>query len=376
MTSLRPRWTFGLLALLATVGPQQVAGQAIGIGIGGATGNTGTRIGLYSGTFLELPIGAREFALAGAVAATTSGVTAFHWNTAAAADIRSITAALSQNDLYGGSGLKQSYGALAIPVGGASVIGISVNHFSSGEIVRTTELYPEGGDPSAGGVVTWNSMSAGLHAARRMTDRLSVGVTAKYVTEGVDFAKATWLAADFSTIFRTGLFGTTLGASVNNLSGSSHFTGPALQRNIPRSRDVFPLQRSVDVEFKMREANLPTIVQFAIATEVFGTSSALFGSRYAGHAFTVNTAVTDAFDQPITPIIAAEYRLRQVLSLRVGKRVWNGEDGVYSKSYGLSKGIGLSLPVLGRRFTADYAHGYVSSSDLTATQSFTFQFGY
>ena len=82
-----------------------------------------------------------------------------------------------------------------------------------------------------------------------LTDRLSVGFAAKYVTEGVEFASNSWIAGDISTQFRTGIFSTTLGASIQNLGTSSRWEGSRLIQNISSARDVFPTTRDIQVTF-------------------------------------------------------------------------------------------------------------------------------
>ena len=361
-------------ALLAAAVP--AGAQALGNGIIASRGSKANEVGLSGAVFLELPVGARETALGGAAAATTNGLTALYWNTAAAVDINSVSAAVSRADLFGNSGLQHTYAAVGIPWGGANLFGISLNYFTSGEIERTTESFPDGGDPNAGGTVTFDAYAAALHYARRLTDRLSVGFAAKYVTEGVEFASNSWIAGDISTQFRTGIFSTTLGASIQNLGTSSRWEGSRLIQNISSARDVFPTTRDIQVTYRMQDVQLPTSVQFAASTEVLGGANAIYSGLGTSHHLIASLAVTDGFDRAIQPVIGAEYRFREIVSARVGKRFYMPDDGPWSSSYGLSGGIGVSFPVFERRVTFDYASAFLSTSSLPASQSFTVQFGY
>lgn len=361
-------------ATLATATP--AAAQALGQGIPFNRGTKSNEVALSGAVFLEIPVGAREAALAGSATASTQGLTALYWNTAAAADIQTVSGTVSRADLFGNSGLRHSYAAVGIPFGGANLFGLSLSYFTSGDIERTTEAFPEGGDPGAGGTVRFDGYAAGLHLARRLTDRLSVGVAGKYVTEGVEFARARWFAADLSTQFRTGIFATTLGASVQNVGSSAKWSGSRLEQNILSARDVFPTTRDIRVTYRMQEVQLPTAVQFAAATEVLGGEGALYSGLGPTHGLTLNAAVSDGFDRAIQPVLGVEYRFRNIVAARLGKRFYAPEDGPWSTRYGLAGGVGLSFPVLNRRFTFDYASSYLSTSELPATQSFTVQFGY
>src|SRR5688500_5565410 len=179
-----PRMTVALAAAVALAAVPALS-QGIGLGITPGRGEASTGVGTIGGLFLEIPVGAREIGMAGAAAASTSGLTAFYWNTAAAADIQSISGLMARHDIYGKSGLKQSYFAIGMPAFGGSVLGLSLSYFTSGDVIVTTESFPEGGDPAGGGVVRWDGFAAAIHGARRLTDRLSVGVTGKYVRDGI-----------------------------------------------------------------------------------------------------------------------------------------------------------------------------------------------
>lgn len=373
MNALRTSVAAATALMLSASG---LAAQALGTGIPTKAGETGSRVGLSGATFLEIPIGARETALGGAAAASTSGLTALYWNTAAAADLRGPSAAVSFNDLYGGSGLKQTYAAAAIPVQALGVVGFSFNYFTSGEIVATTEQFPEGGDPTAGGTVSWDGYAAGLHLARRLTDRLAIGIAGKYISDGITYARASWVAMDASTEFRTGLFGTTLGASLSNLGTTSHYDGPAIQSVITRDRDVYPVTRDMDVKYKMKDVPLPSMVQFAISTQIIGGPEALFPALGNTNGLTLDAAMATGNDRAIQPLAGIEYRFRDVFFARIGKRFYMPSDGPWSYSYGLAGGVGLKFPVLGRHFTFDYATSYQGSTDLPATNTFTLQYGY
>jgi hypothetical protein len=344
----------------------------LGTGLTQPAGASATNVSQTGANFLQIPVGARELALAGAGSANASGIASFYWNTASAAELRSVTGGFSRSNLFD-SGMEHVYGAVAIPFMGSSVFGLSINYFTSGDIIVTTEAFPEGGDPEAGGTVAWNGFAGGLHFARRMTDRLSVGAAAKYITEGITIAEASWLAADFSTVFRTGLYGTTIGASLTNLGTTSRLKGNGVRTVVPSSRDVFPVSRGVYVEYDTEQMPLPAALQFSLATDVMGGAESLF-STDPSMGLVVNTAFNKSTDSPIQPAIGVEYRFRNLLFARIGKRFFNESQGPWTGSSGMGYGLGLSFPVMNRRMNFDW--GMMQYGALPATQSVTLQFGY
>ena len=349
----------------------QVPGN-IGKGLTQPQGAASTGVSQTGATFLQLPVGARELSMAGAASSNPSGISAFYWNTAATAELRSVTGGISRSNLFD-SGMEHVFAGIALPFMGSSVFGLSINYFTSGDIIVTTESFPEGGDPEAGGTVAWNGFAGGLHFARRVTDRLSVGAAAKYITEGLTIAEASWLAADFSTVFRTGLYGTTIGASLNNLGTTSRLKGNGVRAVIPIARDVFPVTRPVNVEFDTEDRALPAGLQFSVATDIGGGAESVAWTD-PNQGLVVNTSFSKNTDSPIQPAIGVEYRFRQLLFARLGKKFFNEDRGPWTGTSGMAYGLGLSFPVMDRRMNFDW--GMMQYGALPATQTVTLQFGY
>jgi hypothetical protein len=366
---LRTVTTFALGAtLIAASADAQVGGSIL-------LPNRGepiTRVATRGAAFLSLGVGARALGLAGAFAATASDLSSMYWNVAGLTDLSNASVFLSQERMYGHSGLHNNYLAAAVPgMGGA--VGVSVTSFSSGKIPRTTEEWPEGNDPAAGSFVEWSAMSVGLHYARPFTDRLSAGATVKYAKEGIQFASADYTGVDLGLRFRTGLFGSTLGASIANLGGTGKMSGPAIKRRFPPNRDpLFPTQRTLEGEISPGAYQMPTVLRFAVQTDLIGSAEALFGRATGTHRITTFADMTDAIDAAITPAMAAEYGFSNRVFLRIGKRFLNDERG--TPYGGASYGAGAAIPIgSSRRFLVDYA--YRNNGELPHNHVFSFQLG-
>ena len=332
-----------------------------------------SRVATRGASFLSLGVGARALALGGAAGGTITDLSAMYWNVAGIAEVQSPTAMAAHEKLYGNSGLTNSFVGVALPMfGGAG--GVSVTSFSSGDIERTTEAFPEGNDPTFGALVRWTALSIGVHYARPFTERLSVGATLKRASEGIQFASATYYGADFGVRFRTGLLGSTLGIAVSNLGTNGRMDGPAIQRRLPPATSPqFPTQRTLEVDIRPGQTQLPTTLRFALQTDLLGVPEALL--RGAGpHRVVVYTDVTDAVDTRITPAAAVEYSFSDRLFLRTGGRFLNDDRGSYESAMKFSAGGGLMLPIAGRRFMLDYA--WRRFGELNDNHAFSFQFGY
>lgn len=333
-----------------------------------------TRVATRGLNFLELGVGARALALGGAYTASAEGLFSLYWNAAGLADLEGISAAASYQDLYENSGLTNAFIAVGVPIG-AGAFGVSLTRFSSGEIQRTTERFPDGNDPSFGSTVEWIGSAVGVHYARRITDRLSFGVTGKLAEEGLDFAHARWVGADVGTVFRTGLLATTLGIAVSNLGGRSRMEGSAIERVLASNvRDpLFPTTRELPASFKTQGLQMPTIFRFGLRTDLVGAAESLLAPN-PSHSIVLLSELNDAIDGPITPVLAVEYGFRNLVFLRGSKR-WIREDRApFDFGDGVAAGAGLRLPAFGRALWLDYAFQTLEPLGSSQTVSLEFSF--
>lgn len=328
-----------------------------------------SRVGTRGANFLEIGVGARALSLAGAYTSLAEGVTALYWNPAGIAEIESATAGFSLANLYEGLDITHSFVGGALPMGSAGAIGITLTQFSSGDIERTTEAFPEGNDPSVGATYSYVGTAAGLYYGRRLTDRLGLGIGVKFVTEGIDNAKANYVGIDLGTKFRTGLYGTHIAASLSNLGTSGRFSGSAVERF---SFDEFR-PGATPVELSTQDLQMPTLFRFSVRSDVLGTSDALLGVS-AQHRVVALFDAMDAIDTDVRLAIAAEYTFREIVFLRAGKRWANeAQTDFQSSSFGTSVGGGLKLP-LGATRTLAFDYAYTNMGTLDNIQVFSLEF--
>ena len=332
-----------------------------------------TRQGTRGANFLQLGVGARAIAMAGSATGYVSGPDSWYWNPAGGASMERFGIAASRQNLYDDLDIAHNYVALGLPALGG-VFGLHVIALNSGDLTRTTEASPLGDDPTLGTTFTWNATAVGASYARRLTDRLALGATVKFVSEGISDATAKWAAVDLGTQFQTGIYGLTLGASLSNLGPSSHMRGSLVKREV--NTDDFSNQLT-DVNFDTRETELPTLFRFSLASELYGTTSSLWGAGGGSHQVLGELAVSDAIDTDVQAAIGLEYAWRDILFVRGGKRFYNDDRDVGESSsiaYGLSGGFGVRLPVSGRGLRFDYAYTALGDQ-LQNIQVFSIEFG-
>ena len=389
------RRTLWFAAMALFLGAQAGMAQDTGTGNIADPDNPNTRVGTRGATFLEIGIGARAQAMAGAGAALQGGTFAMYWNPAGIGEISSFTVGFAYTALYDELDVDYFYfgGALNF-LGG--VVGVNFANLNSGEIERTTEQFPDGGDPIFGSVFDWNSSFFGAYYARQITDRLVVGAGLKFIQEGITDAQAEWVAFDAGVTFRTGLLGIELGATAQNLGGESSFSGAAVERILDSDDQIFgQVGRDLETEFNTRDLSLPTLFRFNVLVDVMGSAESWVQTSTQDHGLDIAVDLTDAVDTDIQTALGLEYNFRQIAFLRTGKRWFNEEQrtGDIEAQLGLDAddpaffrqddfrdfwdgfafGGGLRFGILGQHATFDYA--YVDRGELENVQVFSFELG-
>lgn len=377
----------GLLFLVAQVG----LAQNVGNDLDADPDQANTRVGTRGANFLEIGIGARAQALAGAGATLHDGVFAMYWNPAQIASTSAFDVGFSYSALYDDLDINYFYGGGILNFAGGS-LGLAWANLSSGDITRTTEDFPDGGDPVFGSEFDWSSSFVGVYYARPITDRLNIGGGFKFISEGIDEASINWVAFDAGVTFRTGLYGVELGATAQNIGTESSFEGAGVERIISGSDIFSPLGRNIETQFDTRDVQLPTLFRFTLNLDVLGGPESLVQAGTQNHNLDVALDLTDAVDSDVQSALGIEYSFREIAFLRVGKRFFNenqrtgdiqadvdGENQFFRQDdfrgfgHGMAFGGGLRIPLGERALAFDYA--YVNMGELENVQVFSFQFG-
>jgi len=105
------------------------------------------------------------------------------------------------------------------------LLGSAPFFLTSGDMEVTTLENPQG----SGTYFSWESYSLGISYSRFVTDRLSLGVSLKYIREGTYSQKAHSVAVDIGSLLDTGVLGMKLGMSLCNLGSDMQLSGSSLE---------------------------------------------------------------------------------------------------------------------------------------------------
>jgi hypothetical protein len=159
--------------------------------------------------FLKVGVGARETAMSGAVSSLVKDANSVFWNASGIAYVKNYEVSFSHNSWLANS--KHNSAVFAFPLV-SFVFAVSASSFQIKEFEETTALLPDG----TGRMVSAGDYVFGLAAARRFTDRLSIGLQVKYVHEKLDDYSINNVLFDVGAIYATGFRDLTLGFSLQH----------------------------------------------------------------------------------------------------------------------------------------------------------------
>ena len=335
----------GGMLLVAALIHDRMHAQAINRNVS-KTGTTGA-------TFLEIPVGARAVAMGSAFVAIASDASSLYWNPAGAARLPKSDALFSHTNWI--ANLKFDYAAFALPLREFGTLGLSFTALNSDDMpVRTVER-PEG----TGEFFSAGSFAVGIHYARNLSDRFSLGITGKYISESIWHMQAQAFAIDLGALFTTEfLNGMRIGALISNFGTDIKLSG----RDTRTFRRVDPTKLGsndqIPENIELDSWPLPLNFQFGIAVDLlkddeYTLTVAADALHPSGNYESVNAGI--------------EYSFENFLFLRGGYRAL----GLFEREGGLSYGGGIVANMFGNDLQARVEYAYSDFGRLKAINVLT-----
>ncbi len=320
---------YTLLTALSVLQVQAVYSQDV-------TDNPREKRGQTGLQFLTVSMSPRATALGSAMVAVDMGSSlAMFYNPAAMASLEGGHLALGNVQWIADIGYNTGTVAYRPANGQYGTFGISVMAVNYGELEGTIRSENEAGYERTG-EFSPNALAIGVGYATSLSDRFSLGGTARFVRQdlgdsvmdGDGTRQSNSVSApvfDFGVLYRTGYRSLNIGMSVRNFSPEVTYEEESLEA---------PLLLSIGASFNMMDlsSSASDMHSFLVTAE-------------AGHP--------RSFDEQIR--LGGEYSFMNILSLRAGYVFPTDEQGI-------SAGAGLNLEVSGLMFGADYA--YTAFGDL------------
>jgi hypothetical protein len=292
-----------------------------------------SKVGVGTGTFLQIPVGARGTALGSGFAGVADDASALYWNPAGITQVEGMSVNASYQAMF--AGITHNFAGISFPISSSYKLGVSATTLSSGDI-PVTDLFNQDG---TGGFYSATDLAFGVSIAGQLTDQFSYGVTGKIVNMSIADVSASGVAFDFGTMYDPGFLGLNFGFVIQNLSAPLKYSGPGLVQK--GTTDQVTGNRDPDVELESSSVSLPLIFRAGLGVDIMEGNE--------DHALKANTEFSTTSNAPEHLGIGVEYVWKELLAARVGYQLGS------SDAYGLSAGLGLTYESGSFNAGIDYA---------------------
>ncbi|MFV1979849.1 MAG: PorV/PorQ family protein, partial [Rhodothermia bacterium] len=309
------------------------------------------KVATSSAQFLKLGVGSRAISLGGSFVATASDLSALYWNPAGLSNLTGSAVQLAYTQYL--ADVNYSYFAFGTSFGSFGTVGFSLIMLDSGTMTVRTINNPTG----TGEEFNAQDFSAQMSYGKALTDRFSIGLSAKYIRQSIWHSAASAFAFDIGSLFITPYERLRFGASISNFGANMSITG----RDVLFSEDPDPVNQGnveiVTAAFDTQSFPLPLLFRFGLSWDAL---------ILADHSITFQTDAAHPNDNSEYVNLGAEYDFRDLIALRVGYRNLFEVDG----EQGLTFGGGLNIR-LDRSLSAKFDYAYADFGRLSQTHWFT-----
>jgi hypothetical protein len=297
------------------------------------------RLGTSGAQELRIPVGARGTALGGAILADVQGIEAVYWNPAGLSYLENTEAVFSHQPYI--ADINVNFVGVAHTIEGIGTIGAAAKIVSIGDMEETTLDQPDGTGRTYGPSLSVISMSF----SRILTNRVSFGITGKFIYERIFEVSASGIAFDAGVIYDPGWNGIKMGMVLKDYGPQMKFSGIGFDRTLD-DRPVAPKAASFD---------LPSSLSLGMSyTTTKGVNQAMVSGNFVNNNYSM-----DMWQGGF------EYTYDNKYSLRAGYNYSSQENW----QYGLTLGGGLTYEFQGTKLMFEYAWADVDVFD--ANQYFT-----
>ncbi|MBI66101.1 MAG: hypothetical protein CMG64_07410 [Candidatus Marinimicrobia bacterium] len=314
------------------------------------------KVATSAANWLKLETGTRAIGMGGAYVAMGTGISGVPYNPASIAFIDDKDGFFSQTQYIADITYNVLGFAQNMNQEGTDFIGVHIFSLNSGPMDVTTAWYPDG----TGESFDFTGLCIRASYARRLTDRLRIGVTGKYIREQIYTTHMQTFAFDIGSNFNTGIYGFTFGMSISNLGPEAKFQGEGTYVQVPDTLDVTGQLQRITEPFP-----LPMTLRVGVSNNIVGPESELVSSD--DHRLTVAVDAINPIDYVLYGTIGMEYAWREMLYTRVGFRM--GHDTAK-----WSLGGGFRVNGEGYKIGLDYAYVNYDVLDFTHQFGINFEF--
>jgi hypothetical protein len=260
---------------------------------------TTTKVGTTAAQFLKIGAGARSVGMGGAAVAMPGDVYSIYWNPGALSRITNAGEGTFTHAAWLAD-VNYDYAAGALAIDGFGVLGMSITSLRVPEDIVRTESNPEGDGRK------WDAsdFALGLTFSRSLTDRFSIGITAKYIRQTIWNESASAMAFDVGTIYTTPFNDMKIGASISNFGSKMRLDGSDLSFNTNPGGKLGEGAQNVVSQFTTDSYDIPLTFRIGLAMDLvkyesLRATAAVDATVPNDNTESLNTGVEVAFEEMI-----------------------------------------------------------------------------
>jgi len=285
-----------------------------------------SKVGTTAASFLSIEVGSRALGMGGGFVGMADDASALYWNVGGIARLPRSEVLLSHTRWL--ADINFDYAGVVLKLGPDQALGFSLTNMTMGEMEVRTVFYPEG----TGERFTASSFALAGSYGWNITDRFSIGFTAKYVHESIWHMRASGFALDVGTLFTTPFRGMRLGMSISNFGTKMRLEGKDTQV----THDIDPVKTGnndkIIAHLHTDKWPMPLIFRVGVAMELL---------QDEWNRVSVGVDAIHPNDNTEYLNVGMEYEFRGYFFARAGYKSLFLRDG----EEGLTAGLGLRYPV-------------------------------
>lgn len=314
-----------------------------------------SKVGTAAAQFLKIGVGARAMGLGGTFTAIANDVSTIYWNPAGIVNMKTTSIGFTHSQWF--ADISHDFAGVIVPISSSDFIAVQATSLNTGEQEVTTVMQQDG----TGVFYDVRDLALGFSYARQLTDRFSVGISAKYVMQSLYNEQASSITLDIGSYLKTGFHSLIIGMAISNFGGTMQLDGRDLIAITDLNTEVSG-NYNPDARLTTQEYPLPLIFRVGLAMDFVGGDDPVISSE--SNRFTVAVEGTHLNDNNERFNIGTEYSWTETVFVRAGYKInYDSENWAF--------GAGFNIPIGNQNIVFDYA--FIEFKDLGNVSQFSIE---
>jgi len=301
------------------------------------TGYAQDKVGTSAAPFLGIKIGGAATAMGGASVSNINDASSLYWNPGAITRIGGTRINFTHSEWF--LGTSYDWGGVVINYDGLSAFGFQLAVLNYGEEDVTTVHAQQG----TGERWDAHDLFATISYARNLTDRFSIGGSAKIIQQQIYHESATGYALDIGLLYITQFNGMRIGMSISNFGTDMKMDGKDLLHSYDEDPGSLGNNPTIPSKRNTAEWPIPIFFRVGVSMDVLQLEDNVIGVSIDSWVPSDNSTILNA---------GLEYGFMNLFFLRGGYQSIGRQDA----QEGLTAGFGLKYNIAGlAKVNVDYS---------------------